>query len=481
MDVISLYGRKASAIRANDYIEDSGISAPRRFQGDLGKRGKAAGSEARDYGSVYNFGLSGYSPKKKGSSAKRRIFGLFGKSGRKTDNGAFRNSRNPYPKIVVPSTKGVKPAQRASAREEARPFSYERLAFWTFSLVIFLFVPIFVFNFSKNLIDSAASSGLYSIKDEVSYRQFPTADSDDLAAIEAQTLDSLFGSKLSDAEERFAFNTAEAEGEFDSEGNLIVEDGISIAADSVVFGEPVTYSTYTVKSGETIESITLKFGLRSISTLISANDITNVRRLQAKQKLTVPSQDGIIHKVRSGDSLNALSVRYRVSVEDILDANDLDTDVLSKDQKLFIPGAKLDSETLKDAMGETFKSPISARWRLTSHFGPRTDPISGVYSNHTGIDMACPQGTPIMAAMSGTVLKAGWSNIYGNYVIVKHPKGYQTLYGHMTKYVVKAGQLVDQGTRLGFVGSTGYSTGPHLHFTVYKNGKRVDPLPLIKK
>ena len=94
--------------------------------------------------------------------------------------------------------------------------------------------------------------------------------------------------------------------------------------------------------------------------------------------------------------------------------------------------------------------------------------------------MACPTGTPIYAAMSGKVVVAGWSNVFGNYVIINHENGYQTLYGHLSKRIAQQGQRVSQGTRIGLAGSTGYSTGPHLHFTVYKNGKLVDPLTLLK-
>ena len=82
--------------------------------------------------------------------------------------------------------------------------------------------------------------------------------------------------------------------------------------------------------------------------------------------------------------------------------------------------------------------------------------------------------------MSGTVAKAGWSNVFGNYVIIKHIDGYQTLYGHLSKIKTKKGAFVSQGELIGLVGSTGYSTGPHLHFTVYKNGKLVNPSTLLK-
>ena len=285
---------------------------------------------------------------------------------------------------------------------------------------------------------------------------------------------------LSSAMSRFAMDGVLTDN-VDENGNVLADDGSILSASNVKFGEAVTFQTYTVKSGDSISTISRKFGLSNISTLIAVNDISNVRTLWLGQKLRVPSTDGIVHKVVAGDSLNSLSVKYHVSIEEILDANDLDSDSLAKGTELFIPGAKMDSTSLRKAMGELFTYPIKASWRLTSKFGPRSDPFTGVASNHTGIDMACPTGTPIRAAMSGRVAYVGWSNIFGNYIIINHGNGYQTLYGHMSKTLAKKGQNVDQSTKIGLVGSTGYSTGPHLHFTVYKNGNLVDPLTLLKR
>ena len=268
---------------------------------------------------------------------------------------------------------------------------------------------------------------------------------------------------------------------FDENGNVLSADGSVLTTASVGIGEKVTFQTYTVKSGDSISTISRKFGLSNISTLIAVNDISNVRTLRSGQKLKIPSMDGLVYNVQSGDSLNSLSVKYHVSVEEILDANDLTSEKLTKGMSLFIPGAKMDAMSLKKAMGELFVYPIVSGWRLTSRFGPRKDPFTGVASSHTGIDMACATGTPIRASMSGKVAYVGWSNIFGNYVIINHANGYQTLYGHMSKTLAKKGQIVDQSTKIGFVGSTGYSTGPHLHFTVYKNGNLVDPMSLIKR
>ncbi len=285
---------------------------------------------------------------------------------------------------------------------------------------------------------------------------------------------------LDSAMSRFAMNDTLSDN-FDENGNVLSADGSVLTTASVGIGEKVTFQTYTVKSGDSISTISRKFGLSNISTLIAVNDISNVRTLRSGQKLKIPSMDGLVYNVQSGDSLNSLSVKYHVSVEEILDANDLTSEKLSKGMSLFIPGAKMDAMSLKKAMGELFVYPIASGWRLTSRFGPRKDPFTGVASSHTGIDMACSTGTPIRAAMSGKVAYVGWSNIFGNYVIINHANGYQTLYGHMSKTLAKKGQVVDQSTKIGLVGSTGYSTGPHLHFTVYKNGNLVDPMSLIKR
>lgn len=283
---------------------------------------------------------------------------------------------------------------------------------------------------------------------------------------------------LTAAMAKFAMETNEDE--FDENGNVLSDDGKVLTPASLGIGQAVSFSTYTVKSGDAISTIARKFGLGNISTLIAINDIDNVRTLRAGQKLRIPSMDGLVHSVKKGESLNSISVKYHVSVEELADTNDLTTHQLHVGQELFIPGAKMDATSLRKAMGELFTYPIKASWRLTSRFGSRKDPFTGVQSNHTGIDMACPTGTPIYAAMSGSVVYSGWSNIFGNYVIINHGNGYQTLYGHMSKILARKGQSVSQGTRIGLVGSTGYSTGPHLHLTVYKNGRLVDPLTLLK-
>ncbi len=267
----------------------------------------------------------------------------------------------------------------------------------------------------------------------------------------------------------------------DDEYSQVGDDGtIADVTAGTVFTRTVEYSQYTVKSGDNITDISRKFGLSNISTLISVNNIENVRKLWVGQKLTIPSMDGVSYKVVQGDSLASISSRYGISVEDILDVNDMTSDVLQPGMVLFIPGGKLDSETLKKSLGELWIKPLAVSYRVTSEFGYRADPFTGVRSYHTGVDLAVSAGTPIRASMGGKVSTAGWSNTYGNYVIISHGNGYQTLYAHMQKYSVKKGETVNQGQTIGYVGSTGYSTGPHLHFSVYKNSQLVSPTTILQ-
>ncbi|HEY4148906.1 MAG TPA: M23 family metallopeptidase [Chitinophagaceae bacterium] len=115
--------------------------------------------------------------------------------------------------------------------------------------------------------------------------------------------------------------------------------------------------------------------------------------------------------------------------------------------------------------------------RIASGFGYRVDPVYKTVKMHAGLDFAAPQGTPIYATANGTVSVAGnTANGYGNHVVINHGYGYETLYGHMVRVKVHAGQKVKRGEIIGWVGSTGKSTGPHCHYEVHKNGQHIDPV-----
>ena len=118
---------------------------------------------------------------------------------------------------------------------------------------------------------------------------------------------------------------------------------------------------------------------------------------------------------------------------------------------------------------------------ISSLYGGRTGPINGGFDWHPGLDIAVDIGTPVYAAAMGTVEMAGWNGGYGQYVKIRHGNGYESAYGHMSGIAVTAGQQVRKGEIIGFVGSTGYSTGPHLHFEVFVDGENIDPLYMLKK
>ena len=290
----------------------------------------------------------------------------------------------------------------------------------------------------------------------------------DSGKAELETLDKVMAAFVADASVSY------------TDSGDIVGSGKSRAELAALFKKPVSYQTYTVRSGDTLGGITKRFGLTNLSTLIDVNGITNARALHEGQKLRIPSVDGLMYTVAKGNSLAGLSSKFNVPLEDLLDVNDLASQTLTVGQQLFIPGAKMDAAKLHEVLGDLFKIPITEAYRISSKFGWRPDPFTGVRSYHTGIDLACPEGTPIRAAMNGTVAFVGWSNVFGNYIIVNHPNGYQTLYGHLSASRVKKGQGVTQATVIGLVGSTGYSTGAHLHFTVYKNGRLVNPSSVLK-
>ena len=123
------------------------------------------------------------------------------------------------------------------------------------------------------------------------------------------------------------------------------------------------------------------------------------------------------------------------------------------------------------------RTPISGA-RLSSSFGMRRHPISGYNSMHRGVDFAAPTGTPIIAAGSGVITEAGWYGSYGRYIRVRHNSTYDTAYAHMSRIArgIRPGARVEQGQVIGYVGSTGRSTGPHLHYEILMNNRKVNPL-----
>jgi len=239
----------------------------------------------------------------------------------------------------------------------------------------------------------------------------------------------------------------------------------------------LTFSSYTIVQGDMIGYIAIRTGLNE-DTLISVNDIKNTRLLQIGQVIRIPNQDGIYYTVKAGDTLESIAAQYSTTASNISFVNELFSDTLALNSVLFIPGAKMDWVNRQEINGDLFIWPVTGR--ITSSYGYRTDPFAGTRQFHTGLDISAVEGTPIKAAMAGRVSQVGYDDSYGNHVLITHHSGYRTLYAHMSVIRVKAGAYVETGERIGDVGNTGQSTGPHLHFTVYKNGVTVNPRVLMR-
>ena len=243
---------------------------------------------------------------------------------------------------------------------------------------------------------------------------------------------------------------------------------------------PVTLemATYRVRSGDSVSTVAKRFGL-FVDTIISANGISSASALKPGTQLRIPNINGLVYKVRSADNLASISKRFKIDTTRIVDANDLGSSRLVAGKALFIPGARLPATEIKQALGRKVAWPV--RGPLSSFFGYRDDPFTGVSRFHAGIDIVVISGTSVRAAMDGKVSDSGYNANYGNYVILNHADSFQTLYGHLTSASVSVGTTVAQGSVIGISGNTGYSTGPHLHFGLFRRGHPLNPLKYLLK
>jgi murein DD-endopeptidase MepM/ murein hydrolase activator NlpD len=230
---------------------------------------------------------------------------------------------------------------------------------------------------------------------------------------------------------------------------------------------------YAVLQGDTLWTIAKKYDVDPDS-IISAGSFGNVHRIHEGDVIQVPNMRGIFVDVRPGDTILKMSKKYEVSPDFIVEVNELRSNALSPGMKLFLPGAKFSTIERAYALGVAFEKPV--RGRLTSRFGYRRDPFSGKRGFHAGVDIAGRQGSAVRAAREGTVSFAGVKFGAGKSIIVEHAFGYKTVYSHLSTVSVGKGRRVKKGEIIGFIGDSGRSTGPHLHFETWHRGKPINPL-----
>ena len=211
----------------------------------------------------------------------------------------------------------------------------------------------------------------------------------------------------------------------------------------------------------------------------------------AQETLTAKRADSdelLQELVSDADLLRETNETYEAMLEDL-------TEQIAEKEKEYTDAKRAEEEAAKNnnngggnngggnggtnAGGFLFPLPAGSGVVITSPYGYRYHPIDGGYRFHNGVDLAVAQGTPVYATKSGTVTTATFSSGYGYYVTINHGDGFSSLYGHMTHYTVSSGDYVNQGDLIGYVGSTGYSTGPHLHFTMFYNGATVNPMDYV--
>lgn len=264
-------------------------------------------------------------------------------------------------------------------------------------------------------------------------------------------------------------------------GEEVIEEQITVPSRSEV-------ETYIVQSGDTLGRIAEQFGL-SLSTILWSNGLTYTSTIQPGQELKILPVDGVIYTVKSGDTLGRIARNYSIDVDTIMDENGLESaNHLAIGDTLLLPGGEPPSpvSTTRSTASITtlFTAPtVSAPSAAVDGWVWPTDwrVITQYYGwKHTGVDIDGDYSTSSYAARGGVVIYSGWRSGYGLTVEIDHGDGYVTRYAHHSKNYVSVGQVVSTGQVLAQTGTTGRSTGTHLHFEIIRNGRFQNPLDYVR-
>jgi murein DD-endopeptidase MepM/ murein hydrolase activator NlpD len=257
---------------------------------------------------------------------------------------------------------------------------------------------------------------------------------------------------------------------------------------------------YVVVAGDSLWSIANSQNLE-VDTLIGSNVFKNSTMLHPGAALRIPNQDGIFYKLKKGDTIEGVAKKYQVALDRVRKVNPtVDLVSLKNGDEIFLPGARPEAITDVQTTGKKSDSTVAAkkgaeskssgkgsrayRWpvmgRINSPFGWRRHPITKRRDFHTGLDIKADRGTVIRSARDGRVAYAGWMGGYGKVVVVEHGDGQSTLYAHCSSLLVQQGASVSVGQNVARVGTTGRSTGPHLHFEVRNGNSSENPLKYLR-
>ncbi|MBI4094028.1 M23 family metallopeptidase [Candidatus Kaiserbacteria bacterium] len=255
---------------------------------------------------------------------------------------------------------------------------------------------------------------------------------------------------------------------------LFPEEGPSGTIADIEKPKNSTISIYIVRPGDTLSGIAEMFDV-SVNTILWANDLPRASRIQVGQALTILPVTGIKYTVKKGDTLASIAKRYGGDADEIASYNGVEG-ALTAGTEIIIPDGEVPAPVSvprrpASAYATSAGTPSQAGYYLRPIAGGiRSQGLHG----YNGVDLAAPSGTPIFASAEGDVIVAkdtGWNGGYGQYVVIQHPNGSQTLYSHASSVIVSVGQHVQQGQVIAYVGRTGKATGAHVHFEI-RNGIR---------
>ena len=225
---------------------------------------------------------------------------------------------------------------------------------------------------------------------------------------------------------------------------------------------------YVVQEGDDLSRVAEMFDV-TVNTIMWANDITKASTIQPGDELVILPIAGVRHVVKSGDTIASIAKKYEGNEEEILSYNQLaSASELTVGETLIIPGGAMHTAPAKNTKGAQPTKTSGGGGGAFIHPAPGAVKTQGIHG-YNAVDLAGSSGAAIRAALGGEVIVAkgsGWNGGYGNYIVVRHSNGTQTLYAHLSSLSVGAGEYVEQGQTIGGMGNTGRSTGTHLHFEV---------------
>ncbi|MFW5998281.1 MAG: peptidoglycan DD-metalloendopeptidase family protein [Halanaerobiaceae bacterium] len=248
---------------------------------------------------------------------------------------------------------------------------------------------------------------------------------------------------------------------------------------------------YQVKSGDYLQKIADSFNV-SVKEIIKLNNIKNPDVIKVGQELKIPADetDEIKYTISQGDTLSEIAKKYGVTKEEIISLNNIkDPNKIYPGENIIIPSeSRKEDKNTKKALSRNNTSTSSntnyiwpVQGKLTSSYGWREHPIDNEKHFHKGIDISLSPGSPIYAVEEGKVTFSGWSEGYGNLIILEHQNNIKTYYAHNMKLLVKEDKKVEKGKIIALSGSSGKTNGPHLHFEIRKNNDTINPMKYLSQ